>query len=341
MEDVAVVRSPEFLKHAPPGMHPECPERLLGIHKWFEPGAPYAGLPVLGIREAGESDLGGVHALEMIKRLAGARGRSGFFDADTYFNPASVGTALYAAGSTIDLALAIWKGAYRRGFSLVRPPGHHATDSRIMGFCLLNNVALAAAAILTDSPKARLAIVDFDLHHGNGTQDIFYDNPSVFFVSSHRFPFYPGTGTASERGRGKGLGATVNFPLATPYDGDFFLRLYGGIALPLVDRFTPDMILVSAGFDGHEKDPMEGFRISTKAYGTLAEQLIACAEKRGGKILFCLEGGYHPGALADSVGEVLAKLVSCPRRPFTPAPPPGESEGSADLDRLERIFRAN
>lgn len=339
--DVALVRSPEFLKHAPPGPHPENPERLKAIHRWFEPGSPYADLPAIEMRLAGEADLKKVHAREMLERLALARGGNGYFDSDTYYTPASVDTALLAAGSTIELALGIWKGAYRRGFALVRPPGHHATVQRVMGFCLANNVAVAAAAILAESPQARLAIVDFDLHHGNGTQDIFYDSSNVLFVSSHRFPFYPGTGTAAERGRGKGLGATVNFPIGQPYDGDFFLRLYGEIALPLVDRFAPDLILVSAGFDGHFRDPMEGFRISSAAYGDLAERLIQLAEKRNGKILFCLEGGYDPEALRESVGEVLAKLVHCPRKPFDVKALPGASEGSVDLDKFERVFRAN
>lgn len=341
VSDVCVVRSTEFLKHAPVGSHPERPERLSAIHRWFEPGAAFEALPVMGLRSAGEVDLTRVHAKEMMLRLAAARGRSGSLDADTYFVNPSVDTALIAAGTTLDLALAIWKGTYRRGFSLVRPPGHHATPSRSMGFCLINNVAIAAAAVLAEAPQARIAIVDFDLHHGNGTQEIFYDNPQVFFVSSHRFPFYPGTGTTTERGRAKGLGATVNFPLATPYDGDFFLRLYGEIALPLVERFAPDMILVSAGFDGHLADPMEGFRMSTSAYGELAERLIATAEKRGGKILFCLEGGYDPEALRESVGAVLTKLVECPRQEFTPKAIPGVSEGSDDLERFERVFRGN
>ncbi len=339
--DVALVRSPEFLKHAPPGGHPENPGRLQAIHRWFEPGALYADLPAIEMRLAGEADLKKVHAREMLERLAAARGGKGYFDSDTYYGPGSVDTALLAAGSTIELALGIWKGAYRRGFSLVRPPGHHATVQRIMGFCLANNVAVAAAAILAESPQARLAIVDFDLHHGNGTQDIFYDHSQVFFVSSHRFPFYPGTGTATERGRGKGLGATANFPLASAFDGDFFLRLYGEIALPLVDRFAPDMILVSAGFDGHFKDPMEGFRISSAGYGDLAERLIQLAEKRNGKIMFCLEGGYDPEALAESVGEVLGKMVNCPRKPFDPKALPVGTEGAVELDRFERIFRGN
>ncbi len=339
--DVALVRSPEFLKHASLSSHPENPERLLAIHKWFEPGAAYANLPVLGLSLAGQQDLRRVHAREMVERLFSARGSRGVFDPDTYFAAPSVDTALTAAGSTLSLALEIWKGTYRRGFSLVRPPGHHATDSRIMGFCLVNNVAVAAAGILNEAPQARVAIVDFDLHHGNGTQDIFYDNPQVMFVSSHRFPFYPGTGASTERGRGKGLGATVNFPLAERFGPDFFLRLYADIALPLVDRFAPDIILVSAGFDGHERDPMDGFRMTSAAYGDLAERLIALAEKRNGKILFCLEGGYDPEALRESVGEVLAKLVECPRKPFAPHTAPGESEGAVDLDRFERVFRGN
>lgn len=339
--DLALVRAREFLRHAAPGAHPERPERLLALDPLFAPGSPFASLPNIGLHFAGDEALGRTHAAELIARVVGVQGRAGWFDSDTYYAPSSAETALLAAGSTAELAVRIWRGDFRRGFALVRPPGHHATRDRIMGFCLLNNVAVAAAAVLSEHPQTRISIVDFDLHHGNGTQEIFYDNPQVFFLSSHRFPFYPGTGAQTERGRGKGLGTTVNFPLAERFDGFFFRRLYGEIALPLVDRFAPDFILVSAGFDGHERDPMEGFRITTPDYAWIAESLIALAEKRNGKILFCLEGGYDPPALAESVEAVLDRLVRCPREPFAPPPIPGVSDGAVELERFERAFRGN
>jgi acetoin utilization deacetylase AcuC-like enzyme len=278
------------------------------------------------------------HTAEMIETLWAARGGTGWFDADTYYGPRSVDVALAAAGATLDLALAIWRGELRRGFSLVRPPGHHATASRPMGFCLINQISLAVAAIRNEKPGVRVAVVDFDLHHGNGTQDLFYQDPDVLVLSSHRYPFYPGSGAMGEIGAGRGRGTTVNFPLSERFGDDFFTTLYGQVALPIVEQFRPEMILVSAGFDGHQRDPMRGFSLSTAFYRDLSEQLIALAEKVcGGRILFCLEGGYNIQALADSVEQVLSRLGECPRGPFEPRRSPGGD--FARLSELHAFYR--
>jgi len=299
----------DLLAHRPPHEHAEHPGRLSSILTLFEPGAALEHYPRLSARESTEAELLRVHAAAMVKLLMENRGASGWLDADTYFSPESTRAALLAAGGTIELALKIWRGELDRGFSLVRPPGHHATPQRAMGFCLLNNVALAARAILEESPQARIAIVDFDLHHGNGSQDSFYENPNVLFLSSHRFPFYPGTGNVDEVGVKKGVGTTLNFPLSRAYGREIFFPLYGGIASAVLKTFRPDILLVSAGFDGHERDPMEGFSLTTEDYGVLARMLIASAQETTGKILFVLEGGYHPGALRDSVKEVLVEMA--------------------------------
>lgn len=224
---------------------------------------------------------------------------------------------MLAAGSTADLALRIWNGEYRRGFSFVRPPGHHAVSNQAMGFCFFNNIAIAAAAVLEAAPQARVAIVDFDLHHGNGTQWSFYDRPEVLFLSSHRYPFYPGTGAFAELGNGKGKGATINLPLNSNFGDSFFISLYTQIVAPALEAFRPDMIFVSAGFDGHVLDPMQGFRLSTEGYAKLADLLIHSAEKISGKILFCLEGGYHPEALKASCAAVLNRILEAPRQIYS------------------------
>lgn len=334
--DICIVRENDFLLHQGPPGHPESPDRLRAIHALFDRTPELARLPRLHPKPAGEPALERVHAREMVRAVLGARGKQGWFDGDTFHSEGSVDAALLAAGACIDAALAVWDGTYRRGFVLVRPPGHHATPSRSMGFCLFNNVALAAAAVSAASPAARIAVIDFDLHHGNGTQDLFYSNPNVLFISSHRYPYYPGTGALDEIGEGKGKGTTVNFPLGRPHGDELFLPLYAEIAVPMVRSFAPDILLVSAGFDGHAEDPMAGFRIHTEAYAALAELLIAAAEERGGKILFCLEGGYNPEALAESVGVVTSKLITCPRAPFTPKIPRGEPD-SPTLESLRRF----
>lgn len=335
--DVCLVRDPIFLEHVLESGHPECPARLQAIHRALDADPELKALPVLTPRSVTSEELARVHARPMIEAVAEARGKSGWFDADTFYGPGSVEAATLAAGSTVELALKIWRGEVRRGFSLVRPPGHHATRETPMGFCLLNNVALAVAAIRQSAPRARLAVIDFDLHHGNGTQDLFYDDPDVLVLSSHRYPFYPGTGAVDEVGERKGKGTTVNFPLSRAYDDTLFAPLYARLALPMVEAFQPDMLIVSAGFDGHLSDPMHGFRISTEAYAWLAAQLVASAEKRGGKILFCLEGGYNPEALAESVVAVTRQLVHLPRSPFAPA---SRAEGDfAELGAFRAAFR--
>lgn len=310
----AAFTHPDLLAHAAPYEHPENPARLEAILSLFVPGEPLADYPRVTARTATEAELLRAHGKDMVRALLASGGRNGQWDADTYYGPQSLHAALLAAGGTIDLALRVWKGELRRGFSLVRPPGHHATPQRAMGFCLFNNIALAAQSILAENPQARLAIVDFDLHHGNGTQDRFIDNPNVLFLSSHRFPFYPGTGSLGEVGEGRGKGTTLNFPLAQAVGREIFFPLYGGLVASVLKDFRPDMILVSAGFDGHESDPMNGFALTTEDYGRLAEFLIAAAEETTGKILFVLEGGYDPKALRDSVKQVLDVIATHPQQ---------------------------
>ncbi len=316
MDDVAVVYAPVFLQHLPPSPHPENPGRLTSIYSLFEEER-FQTLPNLSVERAAEQQLINVHAREMVECVKAKSGERGWVDPDTYFSSESVRVAELAAGSCIALALAIWEEKYRRGFSFVRPPGHHATRLRSMGFCLFNNIALAASAVLEMSPKARLAIVDFDCHHGNGTQDIFYRDPRILFISSHRYPFYPGTGDCDEIGEGTGKGTKINFPLGKAYGDDFFVSLYSQLVYEMCLSFKPDMIFVSAGFDGHILDPMQGFRIHSETYGILAEILISAAERvSDGKIFFCLEGGYSPQGLKESSKAVLEKLMGLDRTPF-------------------------
>jgi acetoin utilization deacetylase AcuC-like enzyme len=316
MKELTLLYGPEFLRHIPEGNHPECPQRIKGLLESLARDESLSKIPRLALHTLDNERILKAHSRELLEEIrAMARGGSGWIDPDTYYSEKSAETALFAAGGTEQLALDIWEGRSKRGFALVRPPGHHATHDSMMGFCLLNNIALAALAIKEKSPQARIAIIDFDLHHGNGTQDIFNKDPNVLFVSSHRFPFYPGTGTQVEVGLEKGRGTKVNFPLSSKYPDSFFLALYGRVISPIVESFQPDMILVSAGYDGHDEDPMDGFRITTEGYAQLTQILKDLADLTCGKMLFCLEGGYNPNVLTDSVIESI-KVLNGQRKEF-------------------------
>jgi len=229
-------------------------------------------------------------------------------DADTFTSPETADVAQLAAGAAVN-AVEHALNDHEPAFALVRPPGHHAERDRAMGFCFYNNVAVAAAHALANG-VARVAIVDIDVHHGNGTQWIFYEDPRVLYVSSHQFPFYPGTGAASEVGRAAGAGFTVNIPLeAGATDADYHLA-YRAIVPPVFDHFAPELVIVSAGFDAHERDPLADMRVSERGFAAMASGLVQLAEQTcGGKIALMLEGGYDLPALTASVRASLEVLT--------------------------------
>jgi acetoin utilization deacetylase AcuC-like enzyme len=247
-------------------------------------------------------------------------------DPDTYTSPDTVDVAKMAAGAAVDAVDRVLKGpAGSRALALVRPPGHHAERDRAMGFCFYSNVAVAAAHARA-SGLARVAVVDYDVHHGNGTQRMFFDDPSVLFISSHQYPFYPGTGAAGEIGRGKGAGFTVNLPLAAGGTNADFERVFDAIGLPILQQFDPDLILISAGFDAHADDPLGGMRLTAGQFGRLTASIAAVANTCcDGRVIAITEGGYDLAALRDSataVARVLAGEADLGdfARPEGPAP---------------------
>jgi acetoin utilization deacetylase AcuC-like enzyme len=313
--------------------HPERPERVESIRQAFTQAGLWEAFPHLEPLQLPRPALEAVHTPAYLDELALASQRAESLDMDTYTTPASWQLALNAAGGAAATAAAVWRGVARRGFALTRPPGHHAMRAQGMGFCLLNNVAIATRFLLNGAvknliPPERLAIVDLDLHHGNGTQDIFWRNEQVLYISTHQSPLYPGTGSLHERGEGPGFGLTANIPLP-PGTGDQGFRFaMSDLILPLLEHFQPQMILISYGFDAHWRDPLGSLRLSAQAFGTLIRALANWADARcGGKIALFLEGGYDLVAgQACSLAAAAALLGRPWNDPLGPSPLP-ETDG--------------
>jgi acetoin utilization deacetylase AcuC-like enzyme len=288
----------------PPG-HPERVERADAMQAVSDRWAK-AGGTILAPRPATDDDLQRVHHAAYIESIKAVRGRAAILDADTFTSPDSDAVARLAAGAVLTGIDRVLDGPVGgRALAMVRPPGHHAEADRAMGFCLYNNIAIGAAWARARG-LSRVAIVDYDVHHGNGTEAIFYTDPAVLFVSSHQYPFYPGTGAATETGHGAGAGFTVNLPLeAGAADADFDL-VYRDAVILVLQEFRPELLLVSAGFDAHERDPLAGMRMTTDGYGALTSRLLRAADELcGGRVVFVTEGGYHLGALAECCQRVI------------------------------------
>jgi len=302
MSTTAYVYHPIYLEHNQPS-HPENARRLQRILQTLDDEGVLEKLKLLEPHPATEGDLLSVHTprhVESVRKVAERGG--GHMDADTYVSPRSFEAARMAAGGLMVAVEGVVAGQIGNAFALVRPPGHHATADRAMGFCLFNNVAIATRAALASEAIERVFIVDFDVHHGNGTQDIFGDDPGVFYVSTHQYPYYPGTGARTETGRGAGDGTVLNVPLPAGVGDAGYGRIIHDLIWPLAERFDPDLMLVSAGYDGHWDDPLAHMRLSVSGYAALQRALVDKAQALcGGRIVFTLEGGYHLDALAYGV----------------------------------------
>ncbi|WP_437324106.1 histone deacetylase family protein [Sorangium sp. So ce381] len=342
-----VVDDALFEQHRSRGAHPERPERLEAARRAIERCAA-AGLSLehVASRDATEEELARVHAPRYLESLGRLSGHFAALDPDTYVVPRSVEAARRGAGAAVALVDAVLAGPGRLGVALLRPPGHHATRDAGMGFCLLNNVAVAAQAALS-SGLSRVAVVDFDVHHGNGTQDIFWDDPRVLFCSLHQWPFYPGTGAANELGGGEGTGYTVNVPLSDGATDAVYEAAFDELLLPVLDEYAPELILVSAGFDAHERDPMAAMKLSRAAYAAMGRRLAAMATaKAGGRLAIFLEGGYDLTALESSLAAALLaasgrEAADDPAGGSVPPAHPAQrapisTRHRADLDRARR-----
>ncbi len=329
--EVGVVDDPSFDLHESPG-HPERPERLLAARAAVQrAGVRTKPIPV---RTATREELERVHGAAYLDQLRAQSGHETHLDADTYLAPDSVVAAERAAGGAVALVDALLNEEITRGVALLRPPGHHARPDQAMGFCVLNNVAVAAAHGLAQGLR-RVAIVDWDVHHGNGTQEMFYDDPRVLYISLHQSPFYPGTGDANETGAGEGRGFTVNVPLSEGAGEAVYAAAFDRVVSPILDAYSPELVLVSAGFDAHERDPLGGMRLGASAYGWMTRALGAAADKSAhGKMALLLEGGYDLAALEASLTDSLLALVGAPRNEERLPSPSARYEAEIDRTRI-------
>lgn len=305
----AIVTSPRHTAHDHPE-HVEQAARLYTIMDAIDRGDLRGELLELAAAPASESQILAAHHPYLLEVIERAAARGSWIDADTYTTTESLDAAIMAAGAAVRAVDAVLSGAASNAFALARPPGHHATQMRPMGFCLLNNVAIAAHHALDAHGLWRVAIVDHDVHHGNGTQDCFYDDGRVLFCSTHASPLYPETGEAHECGYESGYGATFNIPLPHGAGDAAFTRLYDELLLPAIRSFSPQLILVSAGYDGHWADPLGPHALSVAGYAALTRRLVALAQELcEGRIVLVLEGGYNPEALGACVVAALRVLL--------------------------------
>lgn len=299
-----------FLQHET-GDHPENKGRLIAINQLLN-RSPINSLVVrLTPRAASRDDILRVHTEEYIRRAERLTSNGNFFfdNTDTIISQHSLDAAFLAAGAGPTAADEIMKGNYKFAFCAVRPPGHHAEQNTAMGFCIFNNIAITARYLQAKHKIKKVLIVDWDVHHGNGTEKIFYDDDSVFYISIHQYPHYPGTGAANDIGVGRGLNCNLNIPMAAGSGDHEYLNAFKEKIIPTIKNFAPEIILISSGFDAHHDDQLSAMRVTTKCFGTFTKMVKDASSSANGRIISFLEGGYHYKALSESVIEHLTKAL--------------------------------
>jgi len=331
-----IVKDWRYIEHKMGDAHPESPERIRAIYEMLKEEKRLATLTVVPPRLATEKEIALIHTQEYIEQIKESAGQARvYLDPDTSTSPRSYEVARLAAGGLLEAADKIMAGGVQGVFALVRPPGHHAEASQAKGFCIFNNVAIAAQYLVEKWGLRRILIVDWDLHHGNGTQNAFYSRADILFFSTHQFPYYPGSGHWSEIGEGKGKGFTVNVPLEPEKTDDDFLFIYRRLLSPISAAFKPEFILVSAGFDIFAGDPLGGMEVTARGFGAMTHELTDLAKDTAkGRLLLTLEGGYNLFGLQDGVRSVLLTLSG------QESGAPAKLNVSASLEReLAPIFK--
>ena len=310
---VGLVYDPVYLEHNTEN-HVENSQRLVAMMLHLEETGIKEKLTLLSPRPSTAEELEMVHSPEYVSYIkTNAERGGGWLDPDTVMCAKSYEVALYAAGGVITAVEAVMKGKVDSAFALVRPPGHHATRNRAMGFCIFNNVAIAAKFALAKFNLNRVLIADFDVHHGNGTQEAFYADPKVLYFSTHQYPFYPGTGSVGETGTGDGKGFTVNFPMAAGWGDEEYLRAFSEVLVPAARRFQPQLVLVSAGFDPHWADSLAMMQVTITGFAQMVKVLKElAAELCQGRLVFTLEGGYNLQVVACSTRATFDILLGNP-----------------------------
>ncbi len=297
-----------YLQHNEPH-HPENKDRLISIMRGLEERRLLSEVSLISPRRASPQEVALNHEPTYIQEIADfCQGGGGYLDPDTYAKPKSYEVALYAVGGVLQGIDVLLDRNIQAVFCAVRPPGHHAERAKAMGFCIFNNVAVGGFYLLQKGIN-RVFIIDFDAHHGNGTQRSFYEDDRVFYFSTHQYPFYPGTGSADERGAGKGYGFTYNVPMPAGSGNERYARVYSETLPPLMHEFSPEFVLVSAGYDIHKDDPLTYLSVSTEGVGLMVETILSVCKRLGAPVLFALEGGYNLRALSECVSLTVEKML--------------------------------